>query len=121
MSSTSPGFFVPFNFRMQIYEGRSKSLDHLLIILKLFIRNVSNFPVRLTGNRLTSVLNNMFLFARWRQLSVFKMAAYTDDNFKQKAVIEFLLKEGIAAKKISDRLKTIAGIQRLVIRLLGDG
>jgi hypothetical protein len=31
------------------------------------------------------------------------MAAYADENFKQKAVIEFLLKEGIAAKEISYR------------------
>ena len=33
------------------------------------------------------------------------MAAYAENSFKQKAVIEFLMKEGIAAREISDRLK----------------
>ena len=37
------------------------------------------------------------------------MAAYSDNNFKQKAVIEFLLKEGIAAREISDRLRNVYG------------
>ena len=42
------------------------------------------------------------------------MAAYADNSFKQKAVIEFLVKEGIhtihvAAKEISDRLKNVYG------------
>ena len=55
------------------------------------------------------MLNNIFLFARWRQLSAFKMAAYSDNNFKQKAVIEFLLKEGIATREISDRLRNVYG------------
>jgi histone-lysine N-methyltransferase SETMAR len=50
-----------------------------------------------------------FLFARWNQLSEFNMAAYADNSFKQKAVIEFLMKEGIATKEISDRLKTVYG------------
>ena len=35
------------------------------------------------------------------------MAAYSDNNFKQKAVIEFLLKEGIAAREISDRFRNL--------------
>ena len=35
------------------------------------------------------------------------MAAYADSNFKLKAVIEFLLKEGIAAREISDRLRNV--------------
>ena len=42
-------------------------------------------------------------FARCRQIE-FNMAAYADDGFKQKAVIEFLTKEGINPKEISDRL-----------------
>jgi cytochrome c-type biogenesis protein CcmH/NrfF len=37
------------------------------------------------------------------------MAAYADISFKQKAVIEFLMKEGISAKKISDRLRKVYG------------
>ena len=37
------------------------------------------------------------------------MAAYTDNSFKQKAVIEFLMKEGITARQISDRLKNVYG------------
>mgnify|MGYP003402005826 FL=1 len=37
------------------------------------------------------------------------MAAYADDGFKQKAVIEFLTKEGITPKEISDRLKNVYG------------
>ncbi len=37
------------------------------------------------------------------------MAAYTDYSCKQKAVIEFLMKEGIAAREISDRLKNVYG------------
>ncbi len=37
------------------------------------------------------------------------MAAYTDNSCKQKAVIEFLMKEGIAAREISDRLKNVYG------------
>ena len=37
------------------------------------------------------------------------MAAYSDNNFKQKVVIEFLLKEGIAAREISDRLRNVYG------------
>jgi len=37
------------------------------------------------------------------------MADYTDDSLKQKAVIEFLMKEGIAAREISDRLKKVYG------------
>jgi len=35
------------------------------------------------------------------------MASCTDDGFKQKAVIEFLTIEGVAAKNISDRLRTV--------------
>ena len=35
------------------------------------------------------------------------MAAYSDNNFEQKAVIEFLLKEGIAVREISDRLRNV--------------
>ena len=38
-----------------------------------------------------------------------QMAAHTDEFFKQKAVIEFLTKEGIPAKNISDRLKIVYG------------
>ena len=56
----------------------------------------------------TSV-NITFAFNRWPQLSTFKMAAYTDNSFKQKAVIEFLMKEGITARQISDRLKNVYG------------
>ena len=37
------------------------------------------------------------------------MAAYADNSFKQKAVIEFLMKEGITAREISDRLKNVHG------------
>lgn len=37
------------------------------------------------------------------------MAAYAENSFKQKAVIEFLMKEGIAAREISDRLKNVYG------------
>ena len=37
------------------------------------------------------------------------MAAYSDNNIKQKAVIKFLLKEGIAAKEISDRFRSVYG------------
>lgn len=37
------------------------------------------------------------------------MAAYADNCCKQKAVIEFLMKEGIAAREISDRLKNVYG------------
>ena len=37
------------------------------------------------------------------------MATYSDNNFKQKAVIEFLLKQGIAAREISDRLRNVYG------------
>ena len=37
------------------------------------------------------------------------MAAYSDNNIKQKAVIKFLLKEGIAAREISDRLRNVYG------------
>jgi histone-lysine N-methyltransferase SETMAR len=37
------------------------------------------------------------------------MAAYTDNSFKQNAVIEFLMKEGIAAREISYRLKNVYG------------
>ena len=37
------------------------------------------------------------------------MAAYSENNFKQKAVIEFLLKEGIAAREISDRFRNLHG------------
>ena len=37
------------------------------------------------------------------------MAAYSDNNFKQKAVIKFLLKEGTAAREISDRLRNVYG------------
>ena len=37
------------------------------------------------------------------------MAAYSDNHFKQKAVIEFLFKEGIAAREISDRLRNVYG------------
>ena len=55
------------------------------------------------------MLNISFLFARWRQLSAFKMAAYSDINFKQKAVIEFLLKEGMAAGEMSDGLRNVYG------------
>ena len=44
------------------------------------------------------------------------MAAFADDNFKQKAVIEFLLKEGIAAKEISDRLRNVYGESALSYR-----
>src|SRR3981081_4261176 len=35
------------------------------------------------------------------------MADHADIGFRQKAVIEFLFNEGIAAKQISDRLKNI--------------
>ena len=49
------------------------------------------------------------------------MAAYADNSFKQKAIIEFLMKEGIAAREISDRLKTFMGNLHLVIRVSGDG
>ena len=35
------------------------------------------------------------------------MAAYTDNSFKQKAVIEFLTKEAIAAREIRDILKEV--------------
>ena len=41
------------------------------------------------------------------------MAAYADDGFKQKAVIEFLTKEGITPKEISDRLKNVYGASAL--------
>ena len=41
------------------------------------------------------------------------MAAYSDNNFKQKVVIEFLLKQGIAAKEISDRLRNVYGLSAL--------
>ena len=37
------------------------------------------------------------------------MAAYSDNNFKQKAVIEFLFKEGTAAREINDRLRNVYG------------
>ena len=37
------------------------------------------------------------------------MAAYSDNNYKQKAAIEFLLKEGIAAREISNRLRNVDG------------
>ncbi len=37
------------------------------------------------------------------------MAAHTDNSLKQKAVIEFLMKERIAAREISDRLKRVYG------------
>ena len=37
------------------------------------------------------------------------MATCSDNNFKQKAVIEFLMKEGIAAREITDRLKNVYG------------
>ena len=37
------------------------------------------------------------------------MATCSDNNFKQKAVIEFLMKESIAAREISDRLKNVYG------------
>ena len=39
----------------------------------------------------------------------FKMVAYSDNNFEQEAVIEFLLKEGMAAREISDRLRNVYG------------
>ena len=35
------------------------------------------------------------------------MAACTNDDFKQKAVIEFLTIEGVGAKKISERLRNV--------------
>lgn len=35
------------------------------------------------------------------------MAALADNSFKQKAVIEFLMKEGRAAREISDRLRNV--------------
>ena len=37
------------------------------------------------------------------------MAAYTDNSFKQRVVIEFLMKEGMASREISDRLKNVCG------------
>ena len=37
------------------------------------------------------------------------MVAYSDNNFKQEAVIEFLLKEGMAAREISDGLRNVYG------------
>lgn len=37
------------------------------------------------------------------------MAAHRDNVFRQKAVIEFLTKEGVSAKNISDRLKIVYG------------
>ncbi len=41
------------------------------------------------------------------------MAASADNSFKQKALIEFLMKEGVAARKISDRLKNVHGKRAL--------
>jgi histone-lysine N-methyltransferase SETMAR len=38
-----------------------------------------------------------------------EMADYVDNVFRQKAVVEFLTKEGNTAKNISDRLKTVYG------------
>jgi hypothetical protein len=49
------------------------------------------------------------------------MAAHTDNSLKQKAVIEFLMKEGIAAREISDRLKKVSGNLHLVFLVLSDG
>ena len=49
------------------------------------------------------------------------MAAYTDNSFKQKAVIEFLMKEGITARQISDRLNKFMENLHLIIVMLGDG
>src|SRR5260221_14452766 len=37
------------------------------------------------------------------------MADHVDNIFRQKAIIEFLTKEGCTAKNISDRLKTVYG------------
>ena len=37
------------------------------------------------------------------------MAAHRDNVFRQKAVIEFLTKERVSAKNISDRLKIVYG------------
>ena len=45
------------------------------------------------------------------------MADHIDDVlFKQKAVVEFLTKEGVGAKNIADRLKTVYGEQCLSYR-----
>ena len=46
--------------------------------------------------------NIIFLFARWHELSILKMAAHIDSSIKRKAVVEFFMKEGIAARDISD-------------------
>ena len=43
------------------------------------------------------------------EVQQFKMADHTDNVFRQKAVIEFLFKEGSTAKTISDRLKNVYG------------
>ncbi len=37
------------------------------------------------------------------------MAAHTDNSLKQKAVIEFLMKEEISTREISDRLNKVYG------------
>ena len=44
------------------------------------------------------------------------MADQADNIFRQKAVIEFLTKEGNAAKNISDRLNVVYGENRLSFR-----
>ena len=45
----------------RIYEGRSKSLNHFIIVLKLLIRNSSNFQVKLYNTLSMNVQNLAFL------------------------------------------------------------
>ena len=76
---------------------------------------LENFTQYILATNELNQIKIIFLFARWHQLSVSDTDVYADNSFKQNSVVEFLVKESMAAREIRDRLRNVCGESALVL------